>query len=467
MTSQSQSVWFRQLALTGLVIGLALAQSEVRAQPTAAADKAAEEADAQGASADKSLNLGAMVEKYPEIKKIIETFKDGDREKTMADLNVFADAHDDLPPGGIILALVFSAPQQAGAQQQALDAAARANPTDPDAFLLLAQKAVSQRRVTEAAMLLDAAEPLIKKYQVNPERKRSMLLRFHRDRALLSEQHKEWPEAAGQWAKLLDVEDTAGARYRYARALFYKDTPADRKKALVEVTQANKMNDKIVPLPYVAIAMLYDEIKDAEKTKEWFEAAEKAYPDDANMHLRFALWQWKHGDAAEALRHAEAAAKLDPENVDPKFLIGMIMRYNNEPSNAEEIFVECLKMRPDVPLIRNHLALVRLDIGDATSTTMAVNMAAKTFQKNQRDPFTAATLGYILFKARDKEKGLKYLQAIARAPNLTLDARFFLASTLVDLGKTADAKKQLEQLLSGEELFAYRSQAERLLGALE
>lgn len=459
--------WCHKLAILMVVATFGTSLSVAYAQPPEDGGEAAKEEAAPVGPTDQALNLNVMVEKYPKIKEIIETFREGDKEKTNAALDAFADEHDDLPPGGVIMALVFSAPNQGGAQQEALDSAVKRSPADPDAFLLLGQKAVSQRRLTEAGMLLDTAGPLVEKFSADADRKRSMQLRYNRDRAILNELNKDWSAASEHWVKLIGVEDSAGVRYRNARALFYMGTADDRKKALEEVTKAHEMDDKAVPAPYVAIAMLFDEIKNAEETKKWYEAAEKADPEDANMHLRFAHWQWKQGDAAEALRHAEAAAKLDDENLDPKFLLGLIQRYNNEPEKAQESFVECLKLRQDVPLIRNHLALVRLDIGDATSTTMARNMAVETFQKNQRDPFTVATLGYILFKSGDQKRGLQYLQAITRSPNLSPDARFFLASTLVDLGKTADAKKQLSQLLETPGLFAYRSQAERLLGGLE
>lgn len=467
MTCNSNPVWLRLLAITGLLIGLSLSSPAVQAQPESPTDGAAEVEPDAASAADTTLNLGSMIEKHPKIKEILETLKEGDREQTMAELNAYADSHDELPPGGVILAVAFNQPNQAAAQQAALDSAVQSNPNDPDAYLLLGQKAVSQRRMTEAGLLLAKAEGLVEKYQASADRKRSMLLRFHRDSALLDEQNKAWTEAATHWKTLLDVEDSAGARYRYARALFYMGSKEDRKKALEEVTAANKMDGKVVPLPYVAIATLYDEIDKPEQTKKWFDAAEKAHPDDANTHLRFAYWQWKQGDAAEALRHAEAALKSDEENIDALFLKGMVLRYNNETEKAQEVFVKCQMMRPAVSLIRNHLSLVRLDLGDATSTTMARNMAVETFQKNQRDPFTLATLGYILFKSGDQKRGLQYLQAITRTPNLNPDARFFLASALVDLGKSGDAKKQLEQLLSEKRLFAYRGQAERLLAGIE
>jgi len=470
MTCTSHSVWFRPVYFFSLALGFGLAvlvPGGADAQPAEGQDAEAAE-EAVNASTDNTLNIKVILEKYPEIKEILEKYQE-DREGTVKKLNAFSDAHDDLPPGGVILALVFSKPAQAAFHQQALDDAVQSNPNDPDAYLMMANRAVSQRRRTEAGLLIDKAEPLLNTFAGDAERKRNVRKRFYQTRALLREQDELWQDAADDWAERLKIDDQPGVRYRYARCLFRVGTEEARKQSLAEMTKAHQQDSENITLPYVAIAKFYDEIEDTAKAEEWFKAAEKKYPEDPAAHVQLAQWQWKQGNPDEVLRHAEEAVKLDPDSLDANFWLGVVLHYRGddvELLRSQEVLSKCQRLAPDNATIRNHLSLVRLDLGDANSTIMARDMAVETLKTNQRDPFSRATLGHILFKAdaRNRQTGWNYLKSVAGSPNN--DIQFFLASALVDVGKTAEAKQLLDRILAGQSLFVYRAQAEKLAQAL-
>ncbi len=486
MARRCDSTWFRYLLPLAFLVACVMPVTAVLAQPAedtpaatgevAGEDKGTDAVDAKDDATQSNLSLDSIVNRHPEVKDVLKTLGQGEGKKALKELKALAAQHDDLPPGEVLLAIIYGAqkPPQAyqAAHRQALEDAILASPDDPDAYLMLAGVAVSQRRLAETDLLLNAAEKLVGSFAANADRKQSMQLRYHTIRALLHEHRKQWKEATAEWDSRLKLDDTAAnVRYRYARSLFHTGTKEARGKALEEATKAYAQDDSVLK-PYVAIALLYDENQseddpktNAAKTKEWWVAAIQQYPKDSNTQLRYAQWLWKQGDAEGVIRHAQSAVDLDEENVDAKFLLGLAMKNAEELEKAEDLFVECQKLRPDSTAIRNHLALVRLDLGDATSTTMALSMARENFSKNQRDPFTTATLGYILFKIGQREQGINALKAVSRTRDSNI--RFFLASVMVEVGDSEQAKAILKQVLMGKALFAYRSQAERLQSSLE
>ncbi|REJ67754.1 MAG: hypothetical protein DWQ31_10220 [Planctomycetota bacterium] len=417
------------------------------------------------------LDPRAMRDKYDEVKNAWDALNTGDRDTALDVLKTAAEAHSELPPGEVILALIYGMQRNQvflQAYQQALEQAVEAHPDDPDAYLIMAGRAISARRITESRLLLDTAKPLIDAFTKNEDRKKSMLIRYYKGRALLDEYAERWEAAAANWERRLAIDEKAATdRYLYARALFHVGTKAARKKALQQVTQAHAENEQL-NLPYIAIAQFFEEKKNEEKAKEWYVEAEKEYADNPRMHQSLAQWNWKQGDAAEARRHAEAAVAIDPENVAVKFLLGLLLQHDEEFKLAEKTFVECQMKEPEAAAIKNHLALVRFDLGDATRASMAQRMATENYKKNPRDPLTIATLGYILFKSgddRSRKQGSQLLGMVANSP--LPDIQFFLASALVDSGQADEAKKRLEQILERKELFAFRRQAEALLSSLE
>ena len=127
-----------------------------------------------------------------------------------------------------------------------------------------------------------------------------------------------------------------------------------------------------------------------------------------------------------------------------RFLAGRLLgsgRYDEAIGHYEALLVE----QPEDPLLLNNLAWLY----QKTGNPKAREFAQRAYDLAPNQARTIDTLGWILVQEGDVNRGLTLLRfAQSRAPD-DPSVKFHIAVALSKLGRTDDAKAQLESVLSG------------------
>ena len=94
-------------------------------------------------------------------------------------------------------------------------------------------------------------------------------------------------------------------------------------------------------------------------------------------------------------------------------------------------------------------------------------MAERAFKISPRDAHIVDTLGWILVDQGEADAALTYLHAANLGAPEDLDIQYHLAVALYRVGRAADARILLENLLGSFGSFADRAEAEKLMQELK
>lgn len=110
----------------------------------------------------------------------------------------------------------------------------------------------------------------------------------------------------------------------------------------------------------------------------------------------------------------------------------------------------------------NNMAYVLDELG----SKKALEYAQRAHDAAPANPYINDTVGWLMVKAGNPEQGLKYLrQAVVRASDVP-EIRYHIGRALLDLGRKAEAKRELEAAVDSGEAFNGRSDAKALLNSL-
>jgi tetratricopeptide (TPR) repeat protein len=341
-------------------------------------------------------------------------------------------------------------------------------PTDPEAYLMLADLAFQDRRVTDSAVLFERATLLTSTFEENPKRKRDFEIRGHAGTAAVAEAREQWADAQKQLEAWIALDpDNAGAHFRLGNVLFRLE---QEEAALAEFQEARKL-DATALQPELALARLYDEGDKKDVAKKWIEAAMKSAPDDAAVLLAAAQWYLGQNDLETAQAIAEQVLAKDAKSLDGKIVRGVIARVARDYPTAAKYFNDAHLQSPGNFAASNSLALVLIESEEKESQQRAVEMAEANvarYRENSPQQVNAlTTLAWVYYKLGRREDAEKILDQIARNNALTSDGAYYVAKLLSDRGEKDRAKAILEEVLTNEAVFATRPDAADLLKTLK
>jgi len=149
-------------------------------------------------------------------------------------------------------------------------------------------------------------------------------------------------------------------------------------------------------------------------------------------------------DAATAVEHFEAAAKLAPGEYVVRVMLMKALRAKGDTARANSVLREALALAPDKPAIREELFQALFEGG---AWQEALNIAT---QLKKSDP-TRAQYDYFLgishLKLSQWAQAQSALQAAVAAAPQSVAARHALAQVHMGLEQTEEAKKELEEVL--------------------
>jgi predicted Zn-dependent protease len=485
----------RQLAASGLI--LAVAASAAFAQPAGGqpatggtTGSAASQPDPKQQVAEfllSSISPGSEAARYTDVMDAITRALNNDGAGAQALLEKAAKNNPKLPPSEVMIARLLLRLGQPGPGRTELEKAVVAHPKDPEAYLLFAEGALQDGRVTDAAALLSAAQPLIKDYNESQKRKTYFDSHLAADLTAVAVaraaagSNDEWSTAvdrAKEWVKA--DPDSAQAHQQLGRALFKQMATNDyATKALNEFRTAAE-KDKNATQPYIVLAQLYEEAGKDDDAKTSIGYALQQSGKDLNVNLQASNWALSTSTQAnkrldDAQKYAEAAMAVDPKSLDAKVLRAVIARLKGDLTTAEKLLRDVVEQAPGNVAANNQLALVLIELADQKNDQSkrdqakqyAENNMLRTTQGNQFSPEVFATYAWVLYKSGEKEKAGPYLDKVLATRQLTPDMAYYVGKILQDSGKIDEAIKFLETAAKTAAPFAQREATNKLLAELQ
>ncbi len=183
-------------------------------------------------------------------------------------------------------------------------------------------------------------------------------------------------------------------------------------------------------------------------------------PDSASLHMNLAIELMRQGRGAEALPHAEQAARLAPHRIDAHFNLGNILSGEGRPQEALEAYNRALEIQPNLVFVHVNRGLALEALGRLDEAAAAYREALRW---NPQDTIAEGNLGMTLFKQGRTDEALARLARTLRIDPRQPVARFFYAMALERKGERERAIEQYRRVL---ELEPDHAEARRRLQAM-
>jgi tetratricopeptide (TPR) repeat protein len=419
----------------------------------------------------------------PEVEEAAKEFQKRNFDGAVTLLQQAVKKRADLPPAHVIMFQWFAQSNQGALAQMALERAVMSEPKDPEAFVIMGKIALQERRITAAELLFLRAQQLLATFDKSPKRKEILEPQTISGLASVDQAREKWKDAQTQLEALLKLSPKdAVAMQRLAVALFQQGKAVEALKWLRESKRADERN---MLTPEATLARLYEQYPDHANAVIWMNKALEKAPEDAATQLVAAQWALETRQLGEAEKHAVKGLQLADAERGPatearllsaKILRGLVALFRKDFKTAEKFFEDAHLQSPGNFAASNSLALALCEQKDERSgkpdpakLNRALEYANANYQANSRNPETAATLGWVLYRAGNLDRAEQALRQAASSGNLSPDTAYYLAQVSYDRankGSQEVAKSILEVALKTPS-FAMRPEAQALLDKIK
>jgi tetratricopeptide (TPR) repeat protein len=232
---------------------------------------------------------------------------------------------------------------------------------------------------------------------------------------------------------------------------------------------AAKKADKNLPEPFVAAALMYDQLKMNSETQQAFDKAMQASKTDPATLTAYAQWLIKTGAVDKADSILADARKANPGNLNLLILSGVAAHMQKKLKPAEDFFVEALGIAPANVDVINQLALLLIEQPGQPQRDRALQFATMSAQLNAQSPDAQITLAWVLYQLGRQADAEQALRSGLQLGNLSPDSSYLVAEILVEQNRSDTAKQILSAALDNESqgIFIYRKDAQALLDKLK
>ena len=355
--------------------------------------------------------------------------------------------------------------RQAGSQEEALDWVRKAHMVNPQALqpgLILIRYYLSAGKPYNAVTL---ATDLHAQHPGNPV----VLLALGRSQLAAGETEN----AIYAFAELVGIAPQQPENH-YLLAQAYM-TLGDIEKARATLAQALDIHKQSAPLLLAMASLDLQENKTAEALEiaiqiqsiapnsaagyqlegdvyrhmdNYSRAAEsywKAYQKVPSSQLVLLVYETrgKNGEKAAALQVLQDWLERSPDDSQVRYTLASYYQHLGRTKDAIREYEYVKESQPGNASLWNNLAWLYLLQGDPVS----VKYAERAYEIAPKSPQIADTLGWVLIKYGDPQRGLIVLQdAAIHAPHLR-EIRYHVAVALNKVGRSAEARKELTRLL--------------------
>jgi tetratricopeptide (TPR) repeat protein len=403
-------------------------------------------------------------QRYPEVEDAIRRFINGDVTGARDYLELAKKKYPKLPPTDLTLAKMFVIVRSGQQARTFLEQTVTDNPNDPEAYLLLADLAFVEGRVTEAHALFEKADGLTQKFTENEKRRNNFAIRVVAGLAAVHERRQQWNEALDLLQKWVAIDpDSAIAHQRLGATLYRLNKPAE---ALAEFTKARTL-DANSNHPQIWLGQLFTADKKIPEARKAFETAYAAEPTNENTARAYAEWLIQQSDLDKAQQVATAMRKKTPDSVTAILLDGLVAKMRGQNDAAEEAFVKVLTLEPNNSIATNLLALILSESKDPAELERALGYAQRNAALYNNNTQINITLAWVLYQmGRLSEAN----QILARGiTNPTADGAYLIARIMEAQNQPDKAAALLKQVMDqagAGGVFLYRRDADAMLKRL-
>jgi tetratricopeptide (TPR) repeat protein len=403
-----------------------------------------------------------------ELKDALAMFNRRDYEGALKLLKEAVKKNPDLGSAYLNLADWFLKTNNASGLRGALERAVAEAPSEPEAYVVMGDIAVGERRFTEARMLYDRAEGLMPKWNVGEKRKTPLQSRIFNGLAATDEARADWAAAQKQldaWLKVEpDPKNTTLALQRLARCLFQQK---DVQGAYEKLKAAKKLNDEILT-PEAQIARFYAQTGDQKNATKWMTDALSVAPKDLNTRLNAAQLAFETGDLDNAKKQAATALQLNANSFPAKMLCGLVALFQKDYSAAELYFDSAARQQPKEFGASNNLALALIEQKDPEKRDRALQYAEANVRQYPKAAEVYSTYGWILYKLNRLNDAETALRNAISGGTFTPETAYYMGRVVADSGgRDAEAVQWLEGAVKANMPFRQRDDATELLEKLK
>lgn len=414
-----------------------------------------------GGKSDSTLPGGMRV---PELDEAIARLRAGDTEGGIAKIRAAVQKRPELSSAQVILAQWYASVNQTAAARAALEQAVVESPSDPEPYLVLGEMAIRGHQVTEAGLLFEKVNEMLKTSKDTSKRRTQLKQRAVIGLAAVAESRMNW-NAAGDCLQELLTEDpkNALALQQWGRVLFHQRKPD---LALEKLREAVKINENLLT-PEAELARLYQQVGDLANSGKYMVAAIKANPRDYKTRLVAAQWSFETNSFENAEKQAEAALQLDPESLDAKYLRGTAALFLKKYDVAESWLQKAHLQSPSHLATITNLALALVEQNDDAKKQLAQEYV-ELISRGYTDVIEVmSTRGWVLYRVGRLEEAELALRKAFSSGRPSPDTFYYFGRLMVDRGHKEEARQMLETALRRPGLFCWRQECEALLGELK
>jgi tetratricopeptide (TPR) repeat protein len=283
---------------------------------------------------------------------------------------------------------------------------------------------------------------------------RIQLARFYRAQkrpaegiAVLEEGVKAAPDNLELQGALLDV--------------YVSERQADKAVALGERVRRAQGD---TPAAYVVFAVINERVGRPAEALEAYQRALEKEPHFLLAARGRASLLARQQRPDEALKLLDETAAAHPRLPEPLMDMAQIEERRGNTAGAISAYRRALARAPENPLLQNNLAYL-LSTDPATRDEAAA-LAEKALATAPGNPAITDTLGWILFQKGDLGRAEQLLSQAAKAAPGAADVRYHLGMVYAKLGKTEEARRELEAALKSPG-FKSGDEARRVLETLK
>ena len=214
----------------------------------------------------------------------------------------------------------------------------------------------------------------------------------------------------------------------------------------------------------VVSAELYEKAGRGEEAVSLLENAAALRPPDKGLQPALARLYVHIDLPAKAEAFLKARLKADPQDSAARSELAFYYAGQKKNDAAISEYSRLVEDHPADPTALNNLACLYQRQGELKK---ARELAERAFKIAPRDAHIVDTLGWILVDQGEADAALAYLNAANLGVPQDLDIQYHLAVALYRVGRAADARILLENLLGSFGSFADRAEAEKLMQELK
>ena len=407
--------------------------------------------------------------KYAQANQAIAVFRKGDAAGAREVLAELKEQHPEIAPPDVLLAMLHLAVKQRSQAEAALEQATLQYPEDAEAFVMLAEITLRERRPMVAELAYHRAQEKLKSVTSDAWRVKRLRIRAHAGLASLAESRKQYDQALSHLQAWLKLDEKNPVVFgSLGRVHFQRSDYAAARAAFKDLIRV----EPEAPPVEIAMGRLFSDAGMKEEALQSMKTALKADGKDTRTLLTVAEWAISNGHLELARSNLEAVVKLDPDSVGAQVLSGRARRYEGDNRRAEEILTAAILKSPNEFAVSNELARV-LAVSESEDQRKAGLAYAKRNHSRYRNPTTSAgreatmTYAWLLLKNDQAKQAEAVLLRLPDASAVSSENAYYAARIYNALGRKKLAAHALRAVLASGTHFPERKQAERLLKELE